>query len=335
MYSRNGYIVPNGGICPFLIVTNRKDHIKMEENQNWIQVRVKCNVADLETVSGVMSMVDNGLMIEDYSDVDKELDGVYGDLIDESIMEADRTVAYVSIFLPEVKSPAESVLFIRNRFADLGIPVTIEQTGVSEEDWADSWKKYYKPIKTGRRLVIVPVWEKYTPAPEELTVLMDPGMAFGTGTHETTRLCAAMLEDFVKPGSSVLDVGCGSGILAICAAKLGAGDCFACDIDPVAIRIAKENAALNHTPVVECAVSDLLKQVPEKRYDVVVANIVADIIIRLAPDVGAYMKEDGCFIVSGIIEERADEVVSALTANGFHIVKDAHENGWYCACVQK
>ena len=238
MYSRNGYIVPNGGICPFLIVTNRKDHIKMEENQNWIQVRVKCNVADLETVSGVMSMVDNGLMIEDYSDVDKELDGVYGDLIDESIMEADRTVAYVSIFLPEVKSPAESVLFIRNRFADLGIPVTIEQTGVSEEDWADSWKKYYKPIKTGRRLVIVPVWEKYTPAPEELTVLMDPGMAFGTGTHETTRLCAAMLEDFVKPGFSVLDVGCGSGILAICAAKLGAGDCFACDIDPTAVRIA-------------------------------------------------------------------------------------------------
>ena len=97
MYSRNGYIVPNGGICPFLIVTNRKDHIKMEENQNWIQVRVKCNVADLETVSGVMSMVDNGLMIEDYSDVDKELDGVYGDLIDESIMDADRTVDRKSV----------------------------------------------------------------------------------------------------------------------------------------------------------------------------------------------------------------------------------------------
>ena len=101
------------------------------------------------------------------------------------------------------------------------------------------------------------------------------------------------------------------------------------------IRIAKENAALNHTPMVECAVSDLLKQVPEKRYDVVVANIVADIIIRLAPDAGRYMKENGCFIVSGIIEERADEVVNALMANGFHIVKDAHENGWYCACVQK
>lgn len=301
----------------------------------WIQIKVTADCKYLDDITAVMSMVDNSLMIEDYSDVEKELDGVYGDLIDEELLSRDRTKASVSVFLPELRSPAESLGFISGRLAELKIPADIERVGVSEEDWADSWKKYYKPIKTGRRLVIVPVWEKYTPAPEELTVLMDPGMAFGTGTHETTRLCAAMLEDFVKPGFSVLDVGCGSGILAICAAKLGAGDCFACDIDPVAIRIAKENAELNHTPMVECAVSDLLKQVPEKRYDVVVANIVADIIIRLAPDAGRYMKENGCFIVSGIIEERADEVVNALMANGFHIVKDAHENGWYCACVQK
>jgi len=308
----------------------------MEENQNsWIQIRVKCSVADLDTVSGVMSMVDNGLMIEDYSDVDKELDGVYGDLIDESIIEADRTVAYVSVFIPEIKSPAESVVYIRNRLAELAVDAEVTQTGVSEEDWADSWKKYYKPIKTGKQLVIVPVWEEYTPAEGEITVLMDPGMAFGTGTHETTRLCAAMLEKYTKPGCKVLDIGCGSGILAICASKLGAAECFACDIDPQAVKVAVENTQLNHTSNVKCAVSDLLKQAEAGEYDVVVANIVADIIIRLAPDTGAFMAKDAVFIVSGIIEERADEVVEVLIANGFTICDESRENGWYCACVAR
>ncbi|MBQ7922423.1 MAG: 50S ribosomal protein L11 methyltransferase [Clostridia bacterium] len=308
----------------------------MTDNQSsWIQIRVKCSVTDLDTVSGIMSMVDNGLMIEDYSDVDQELDGVYGDLIDESIIEADRTVAYVSVFIPEIKSPAESVVFIRSRLKELAIDAEVTQIGVSEEDWADSWKKYYKPIKTGKQLVIVPVWEEYTPAEGEITVLMDPGMAFGTGTHETTRLCAAMLEKYTKPGCKVLDVGCGSGILAICASKLGAAECFACDIDPQAVKVAVENTELNHTANVKCAVSDLLKQVEGSGYDVVVANIVADIIIRLSPDVGAYMAKDGVCIVSGIIEERAEEVVEALHANGFEICDESRENGWYCACVKQ
>jgi len=309
----------------------------MDDNKNWIQIRVQCRAADLETVTSVMSMVDNGLMIEDYSDVDKELDGVYGDLIDEAIMTADRDIAYVSIFVPEIKSPAETELFIKQKFADLQLDVTVEHIGVSEEDWADSWKKYYKPIKTGDRLVIVPVWETYDPAEGEITVLMDPGMAFGTGTHETTRLCAAMLEKYTKPGCRVLDVGCGSGILAICASKLGAAECFACDIDPQAVKVAVENTELNDTPNVKCAVSDLLKQVEktEGGYEVVVANIVADIIIRLAPDVGEFLGENGVFIVSGIIEERANEVIEALTAAGYVIVDESYENGWYCGCVRR
>lgn len=308
----------------------------MDDNKNWIQIRVKCTSEDLETVTSVMSMVDNGLMIEDYSDVDQELDGVYGDLIDEAIMTADRSTAYVSIFVPETRSPAETELLVKQKFADLGINVTVEHIGLSEEDWAHSWKKYYKPIKTGDRLVIVPVWENYEASEGEITVLMDPGMAFGTGTHETTRLCAAMLEKFTVPGCKVLDVGCGSGILAICASKLGAAECFACDIDPQAVKVAVENTELNHTPNVKCTVSDLLKQVEktEGGYDVVVANIVADIIIRLAPDVHEYMAENAVFIVSGIIEERADEVIAALTAAGFEIVDQSYENGWYCGCVR-
>ena len=310
----------------------------MGEEKSWVQIRVECAAKDVDTVSSVMSMVDNGLMIEDNSDIDELIEnGMYGELIDESLLEADRTRAAVSVFVAEERSPAESVLFIRQRLSDLGVEFELTHTGVREEDWADAWKQYYKPIKTGRRLVIVPVWEKYDAAEGEVTVLMDPGMAFGTGTHETTRLCAGFVEEYTKPGCSVLDVGCGSGILAIAASKLGAGKCFACDIDPMAVRVAGENAALNRTENVKCAVSDLLKQAPktEGGYDLIVANIVADIIIRLTPDVGAYLAKDGVFVVSGIIAERAEEVLAVLRENGYTVIDEHYDNGWYAAALKK
>lgn len=306
----------------------------MSDN-NWICIRVSASNEHLETLTAIMSMIDNALMIEDFSDVEKDLDGVYGDLIDEELLAKDRTTAAVSVFVPDEKSPREAEMYVRARVAECGIDAEITCSGVSEEDWADSWKQYYKPIKTGRRLVIVPVWERYDAQPGELTVLMDPGMAFGTGTHETTRLCAALLEDHVTEGCKVLDVGCGSGILAICASKLGAGECFACDIDPIAVRIAADNCEVNGTQNISCAESDLLKGVPAEKYDVCVANIVADVIIRMAPDIGAYMKDDGVLIVSGIIEERADEVIAVLEQNGFSVTGGKHENGWYAGVVKK
>lgn len=309
----------------------------MNETTGWVQIKVTCDSKDVDLVSGVMSMVDNGLMIEDYSDVDTILEGVYADLIDEQILDADRTKSAVSVFIPTIKSPAESELFIKQRLEDSGIDFTIAHTGVNEEDWANSWKKYYKPIKTGRRLVIVPVWEKYDKQEGETIVLMEPGMAFGTGTHETTRLCAGFVEDYVTDGCKVLDVGCGSGILAIAAAKLGAGECFACDIDPVAIKVARENTELNNTPNVTCEVSDLLKSAPviAGGYDIVVSNIVADVIIRLSPDVGRYIAENGVFIVSGIIEERAGEVLEALDKAGYKVEAEKYENGWYAAALRR
>ena len=307
----------------------------MDENNSYVQIKVECASKDIDTVSGIMSMVDNGLMIEDYSDVDTILDGVYGDLIDKAILEADRDRAAVSVFIPTLRSPNESEMFIKERLDSCGISYTLTHTGVKEEDWADSWKQYYKPIKTGKRLVIVPVWETYDAQPGETIVLMDPGMAFGTGTHETTRLCAGFVEKHTTDGCTVLDVGCGSGILAIAAAKLGAGKCFACDIDPVAVKVAKENTELNHTPNVECAVSDLLKQTPkvDGGYHVVVANIVADVVMRLAPDVGEFLAPDGVFIVSGIIAERAEEVLAVLDKAGYKVDEERYENGWYAAAM--
>lgn len=306
-------------------------------SDKWIQIKATAENKYLDDICAVMSMIDAALMIEDYSDVVKDLDGVYGDLIDEELLARDRTKVSVSVFIPEIKNPAESEGFIRERLSALCVPAEVEIIGVHESDWADSWKQYYKPIKTGKRIVIVPVWEKYDPEEGELCVLMDPGMAFGTGTHETTRLCATLLEKHQKEGDNMLDVGCGSGILAICAAKLGADQCFACDIDENAVRVAKENTVLNSTPNVKVAVSDLLKQAEkvEGGYDICCANIVADIIIRLAPDIGDFIAPDGVIIVSGIITERADETITALNANGWELFDEMRENGWFAGVLRK
>ncbi len=301
----------------------------------WIRLKTTCGKEHLDTVSAVMGMIDNGLMIEDYSDVEDLLDGVYGDLIDESILSADKTVVTVSVFLPEGKYTPETKTALEARLASLGVDAEVTAESLDEDDWENSWKAYYHPIRTGKHVVIVPVWEEFTPEEGDVVVLMDPGMAFGTGTHETTRLCAALLEEYVKPGCSVIDVGCGSGILAICASKLGAGECFACDIDPQAIKVAKENVRLNGTDNVRCAVSDLVRDVAPipGGYDVAAVNIVADVIIRLAPDLGRYLSKKGVAILSGIIDERADEVVSVMEKNGFRVVKTLTENGWFAAAV--
>ena len=302
--------------------------------KDWTQLKVTVKLQDLDGLVAVMSMVNNNLMIEDYSDID--LKTCYGDLIDESILNADKTIGAVSVFLPAERPFTDVVAFVKERLNDSGIEAKFELIGVNEEDWANSWKAYYKPLHIGKKMVIVPKWESYEPKENEIIVTMDPGMAFGTGTHETTRLVIELLEESVTPGMRVLDVGCGSGILAICAAKLGATLCRAYDIDPVAVRVARENIADSGESCVTCDVSDLLRDVDvsDGQYDLICANIVADIIIRMAPDVGRYMKPDGILLASGIITERAEEVIEALERNHLSIARRCDDNGW-CALVVK
>lgn len=301
----------------------------------WTQVKVTVKLERLDDLVAIMSMVSNNLQIEDYSDID--LKTCYGDLIDESILNADKTIASVSVYLPAERSVAECISFLRERFAASDLTdAKIETVGVNEEDWANSWKAYYKPIKIGERLVIVPAWEKYTPAEGELIVRMDPGMAFGTGTHETTRLVIKLLETYTKEGCRMLDVGTGSGILAICASKLGAGECRAYDIDPMAVRVANENIKDSGLTNITCEVSDLLRQVDKSQpYDLICANIVADIIIRMTPDVGELMHKDTVLLASGIIMERSDDVVECFEKHGFCIVERLEENGWCGLAVMK
>ncbi len=303
----------------------------------WNQLKVHCDTAELETVSAVMSLLDESLMIDDLSDAMEGANAVYGELLDETILSADKTRAAVSIFVEESVNLEGHIEFIKSHLSSLAGGYEIEILTSDEDDWRNAWRKYYKPTRIGKHIVIVPLSDDYKEEAGDIRIDLEPGLAFGTGTHETTRLCAAFLEEYVNEGDYMLDVGAGSGILAICAAKLGAKFCAACDIDPVAVRTEKENAETNGCHNIDCFVSDLLSDVKIKdgrKFDIVTANIVADIIIKMSPEIGEYVREGGIVITSGVICEREAEVDAAMCAHGFEKLTAEHDKGW-CAGVFK
>lgn len=306
---------------------------------DWTDLQIGVPVKDLETASAIAQMaVPYGIYIEDYSDLMEEAPKIaHIDLIDEELMAKDRDNAIIHIYISPEQSPAEAVAYLAARLDQEPIPYKVDTTAIKEEEWATAWKDYYHPTKIGKKLVVCPTWEDYAPGEGELVMRLDPGMAFGTGTHHTTRLCAGMLEEAVTPGCRVLDMGTGSGILSIAALLLGAGEAVGVDIDPVAVRTAGENAALNgfgpdrFTAVCGELVHD--RHLAEKLgngFDLIAANIVADVIIALAPTFPRHLKPGGAVVCSGVILPRKEEVIAALTAQGLTIARVEEKDGW-CA----
>ena len=241
------------------------------------------------------------------------------------------TALAVTGYLPVDERLENTLLRLRESLdaaPELGKPGSVEITirFVAEEDWATAWKQYFKPQRIGRHLVVKPTWEEYAPRLDDLIIQIDPGMAFGTGLHATTRLCLAALEDNVQPGMSVADVGTGSGILAVAAALLGASVVTATDNDPLAVRIAQENIAVNR---VEAVVTTVESSVPPPGvFDIVVANILADVILGMADALVSALKPHGILIASGIIENRAENVRRGLVAAGVTILETRSESEW-------
>ena len=300
---------------------------------NYTEVKIFVPTGDTERASGIAVMtVPYGIYIEDYSDLEQGAwEIAHIDLIDEDLLEKNRDESIIHIYIEEGNNPAEAVSFISERLSAEGITFKIETDGCSEDDWADKWKAFFKPTPVGERLFVRPVWIDDYDSGDRVVLNIEPGAAFGTGTHETTRLCLETLDKIIKEGDTVLDIGCGSGILAIASMLLGATEGFGVDIDPLAVKTAVENGKMNGLtePQLQFVCGDLADKVT-KKYDVVVANIVADIIILFSTQVRAFMKQGAKFVASGIIDSRADEVVLALQNAGLFVRERIEENGWVC-----
>ena len=291
---------------------------------NWNQIKVTASREISETVIAVMTSMDfsGGLMIEDYSDI---CDNNY-DYIEDELLNKDKNIVIVSAYVSEQDDLNKALEQVK-----LLLPITadVEVITVAESDWANNWKKYYKPMRVGKNIVIKPSWEEYSQKPNDVVVELDPGMAFGTGTHETTRMCMEELEKYVTTETDILDVGCGSGILAITGLLLGAKTATGVDIEAVATKVARENGARNGFVEPNYTIKQgYLVDAITGKYDVVVANIIADVIIILSSEIKAYLKQSSVFICSGIIDDRADDVEKALTENGLKITNIIKQGEW-------
>ena len=301
----------------------------------WTDIRLTVSKADAEAAEAVATMIaEGGIYIEDYSDIEEQVEQIaHVDLIEQELLDKPRDTVIIHMYLEPGDSPVETLALIAARMEAAGIPYTSETEGVEQEDWQNGWRKYYHPMDVGQRLAVVPSWQDYETS--RVKLILDPGLAFGTGGHETTNLCLEVLDERVRGGERVLDIGTGSGILAIAALKLGAAVAEGVDIDPVAVRTAGENATLNGVAdKLTVLVGDLSDKASGK-YDIITANIVANAIMALAPAVPGLMADDAVFIASGIIDSRKDEVIAALKAAGLAVLEVKEKRGWECIVCKK
>lgn len=301
----------------------------------WTDIEITVPQAYAGTAEAIATMVANGgIYIEDYSDLEQQAwEIAHVDLIEQELLDKPRDVVKVHMYLAPDENSAEVLPLFKERLEASGIPYELATNGVEQEDWQNAWKKYYHAMDIGKRLAIVPGWEQYDT--DRTAITMDPGMAFGTGTHETTALCLEVLDERVRGGERVLDIGTGSGILAIAALKLGAAAAEGVDIDPMCVRTAGENAARNG---VEDRLTVLVGDLSDKAsgvYDLITANIVAAAILSLAPHVPALLAPGAVFIASGIIDTRKEEVLAGLRAAGLEPFDVREKRGWVCIVCRK
>ena len=314
----------------------------------WIEVVVATSQMGLEPVEGVLYQCGlNGLMIHDEADFaeflenpNREWDYVADELVEEKQEQTTgitfflRDNLYGREQLSQIKSALQSVKETEKEL-DLG-SLEVTMKNVAEEDWANNWKKYFKPFPVGDKIMIKPSWEELPAQTDKIILKIDPGHIFGTGTHETTQLCMELIEKYVKKDDMVLDIGCGSGILSIASLLLDAKEADAVDIDPNAIQIAYENSDRNDIDRSRYHVkagniledTELQASYSGKKYDLVAANIVADVIIALTKQVPDYIKDGGIFLCSGIITERKEDVLEALKAAGFAMLDIKEKTSW-------
>lgn len=307
----------------------------------WAEVSFRTSHEAVDAVSALFEEAGAaGTVIEDPALINDYIHSGLWDYTDIPEQQ-DTSVVTVKAYLAADDSLGKKLASLRDgldAIAARGVdtrPAEFLTTRVQDEDWANSWKKYFHTDKVGERVVIQPSWEEYDPQPGEVVLCLDPGAAFGTGTHPTTAMCLRAMEKLVQPGMTVFDVGTGSGVLAIAAAKLGAMEVRAVDYDATAVRVARENIEANGVAnVVSTAESDLFSAISGKA-GLVTANLIADLVIRLLPDLDAHLEKDGSLLASGIIESRAQEVREAADTAGFFVAEDFEEKEWHAMVIRR
>lgn len=303
----------------------------------WNEIKIVLKNDDLEYIQGILYTMDvKGISIEDPNDLIGRTEGpLTWDFADINIFEYDKDTAVVRAYFNVDEDIHNLIEEIEKKIIDakaFGVNIEdykITTVVVDEEDWNTQWKKYYKPTKVGDKFIIKPLWEEYEAKEGEIILHMDPGMAFGTGTHETTRMCLEAVEDYMRKDTTVFDIGTGSGILAIGASKLGAKEVIGVDLDIVAVNSAKENVGYNDLKNVTILHGNLM-DVVEGNADIIVANIIAEVILILIDDVKKKLNDGGIFISSGIIKEKEAMVKEGLASKGFDILETRREGEWVC-----
>ena len=311
---------------------------------DWLELKIDTSHAGLDAVTDMLEQQGvTGVMIDDEADFQSFLENnrQYWDYVDDDLLAQKKGVSRVTFYLERNEDAYGTVAAVRMAMSALKkehpeyAPLLLTMADVADEDWENNWKQFYKPMEIGSRLLVVPEWEEAAD-PTRVKLVLNPGLTFGTGSHATTRLCLQALDTHIHGGERVLALGCGSGILSIAALRLGAESAFACDIDEKCVDVAYENAALNgigkdrYTVRWGDVLTDAaLRQEMGAGYDIVVANIVADVIMGLSPHVRPFLKPGGLFLCSGIIDDRAAEVLEKLKADGWDVFEQRSSEGWF------